>query len=266
MELFGKPNQERNSKMKMIEDKVSFPNENGILKREDEYFILTQNGQHKKIRLHDYRQIYQIDGLYEYVLVELLAYQSHNILVNLLSNQLIKSNFSTNKLSVLELAAGVGLVGECLKAQGVASIIGIDSVEEAAEAVKRQRPNIYDRYYIEKLPYVTEKVQQELENFQFNCLVCASALTGGLPASAFAFAYNLINDGGWIVFNIREDLLDIQSNHNAGKMLAKMIEKSILSIQVKKTYQHRLSVNGNSLKEVALIGLKMANIPQNYLD
>jgi len=248
--------------MKKISYDVKLPLIDKNLTREEEYFMLIQNRQEQKIRIRDYSQVYNIPGLYEYVLVEQLKFNTHNVLSELLISEVNKSQSSADQLSVFELAAGVGLVGQCLQEQGVNSIVGIDLLEEAAAAAKRDRPNVYHRYYVEELPHVTEQVHQELENFKFNCLVCSSALTGGLPGSAFAFAYNLIADEGWIAFNIREDLLDSnQTNHSGGQMLANMIKEGILSIKVKQHYQHRMSVTGNPLNEVALVGLKMTNIP-----
>lgn len=192
----------------------------------------------------------------------MLKFNSHHVVSGRLIDEVTKSQSSAAELSVLELAAGVGLVGQALKEKGVKSIVGVDRIQEAAEAVKRERPDVYDHYYVEKFPHVTDRVHKALKNANFNSLVCASALTGGLPASAFAFAYNLIVDGGWIAFNLREDLLDPRSNHQSGKMLATIIKEGILSVKTKQYYQHRLSVNGNSLNEVALIGVKMSDIPQ----
>jgi len=248
--------------MNQITYDVKLPLIDKNLRREEEYFILVQNKQEQKIKVRDYSQVYKIPGLYEYVLVDKLKFNTHKVLSELLVSEVNKSQSSAAELSILELAAGVGLVGQCLKDKGIESIVGVDLIEEAAEAAKRDRPDVYRRYYVEELPYVTEQVHQELENSQFNCLVCSSALTGGLPRAAFAFAYNLITDGGWIAFNIREDLLDSnQANHSSGKMLANMIKEGILSIKVKQPYRHRMSVNGNSLHEVALVGLKMTSIP-----
>ncbi|NEO00624.1 MAG: hypothetical protein F6K50_35830 [Moorea sp. SIO3I7] len=244
---------------------VTFPNTDENLIRAEEYFILTENDQEQKLRIQDYKQTYKIPGLYEYVLVDLLKYNTHNIISDILINEVTKSQSLASELSVLDLAAGVGLLGQCLKDKGVTSIVGADVVIEAAEAAKRERPNVYNKYYVEEFPNVTNEVHNELENAKFNCLVCASALTGGLPASGFAFAYNLIVDGGWIAFNIKEDLLDTQSQHNGGKMLATIIKEGILSVKAKQSYQHRLSVNGNSLNELALIGVKISDIPQTMI-
>lgn len=252
--------------MHKISYDVKFPATNNKLKREDEYFIITQNEKDQYLRIHDYSKIYTISGLYEYVLVDVLKFKSHHVISTLLIDEVAKSQSSASELSVLELAAGVGLVGKSLQDKGVKSIVGVDLIKEAAEAVKRDRPDVYERYYVEEFPHVTEGIRKELENCQFNCLVCASALTGGLPGSAFAFAYNLITDGGWIAFNLRDDLIDTQSDHSSGRMIATLIKEGILKVKVKHSYQHRISVTGDPLEEVAFIGLKMGDIPLEILD
>lgn len=252
--------------MNKITYNVKLPIASHSLQREDEYFILVHNDREERLKVRDYVKIYKIPGLYEYVLVDVLKHTSHQVISQMLLEQTTKSQLSASELSVLELGAGVGLVGECLKNQGVKSIVGVDLVEEAAEAANRDRPNVYDRYYVEELPNVSVRVRQELEYSNFNCLVCASALTGGLPPAAFAFAYNLIADGGWIACNIREDLLDAnRTDRSSGKMLESMIKEGIFKIKVKHNYCHRLSVTGVPLYEVALIGLKMADIPKKMI-
>ncbi|NEO98486.1 MAG: hypothetical protein F6K58_07375 [Symploca sp. SIO2E9] len=252
--------------MNKVSYDVKFPITNNKLRREDEYFIIIQNEQEQRLRIQDYSKIYTIPGLYEYVLIDLLKLKSHEVISKLLIDEVVKSQSYAAELSILELAAGVGLVGKSLKDKGVKSIVGVDLIQEAAEAVKRDRPDAYDRYYVEKLPHVTEEIQKELENYKFNCLVCASALTGGLPGSAFAFAYNLISDGGWIAFNIRDNLINTQSNHNSGRMIATIIKEGILKVAIKESYQHRISVTGDPLQEIALIGLKMRNIPLEIIE
>ena len=220
--------------MNKITYNVKLPIASQNLQREDEYFILIHNDREQRLKVRDYAKIYKIPGLYEYVLVDVLKHTSHQVISELLLEQTTQSQLSGSELSVLELGSGVGLVGECLKNQGVKSIVGVDLVEEAAEAANRDRPNVYDRYYVEELPDVSDRVRQELEYSNFNCLVCASALTGGLPPAAFAFAYNLIADGGWIACNIREDLLDAnRTDPSSGKMLDSIIRACCINLKPK---------------------------------
>ena len=245
---------------------IKLPQTNQNLDREEEYFILTQDKQEQKLRVRDYQKLYKMPGLYEQLLVDVLQHNSHTIIADLLAKQADKLGVTTSSLSVFELASGVGLAGEKLKEKRVKSIVGVDLIEEAAEAAKRDRPYVYSQYYVATLPQVSNQMNQELINYQFNCLVCASALTGGLPANAFAFGYNLVANGSPVVFNIREDLLDNSpTNRSAGRMIAQMIKEGILKINFKRHFRHRLSVTGLELYDVALSGTKMADIPKEMI-
>ena len=48
-------------------------------------------------------------------------------------------------------------------------------------------------------------------------------------------------------------------------MIANIIKKGIFKVKVTRSYQHRISVTGNPLDEVALIGLKMGDIHREMI-
>ena len=51
--------------------------------------------------------------------------------------------------------------------------------------------------------------REELSSWRFNCMVSVAALGfGDIPVRVFAEAYNLVEDGGWVAFNIKETFLD----------------------------------------------------------
>ena len=41
----------------------------------EEYFFVTQNNQERRLKLHDYDEVYSIPGLYEYIAKEILKYK-----------------------------------------------------------------------------------------------------------------------------------------------------------------------------------------------
>ena len=53
---------------------------------------------------------------------------------------------SPSDLRVLDLGAGNGIVAERLTEAGVGHIVGVDLLEEAAQAAERDRPDAYDDY------------------------------------------------------------------------------------------------------------------------
>ena len=53
-----------------------------------------------------------------------------------------------SELRVLDLGAGNGMMGEVLKRDGVARLVGADIIPEARDATYRDRSEVYDDYYV----------------------------------------------------------------------------------------------------------------------
>lgn len=51
----------------------------------------------------------------------------------------------------LDIGAGNGMVGEHLSAMGAETIVGVDILSEAADALERDRPGLYDAYHVADL-------------------------------------------------------------------------------------------------------------------
>ena len=131
---------------------IEFPEcEGDVLSQDQEYCLVRIQGRTERIRLHDYHEIYRIPGLYECLFCKRLQYRSPEVVVSLLMGEVEKSSFRAHELSVLDIGAGNGLAGEWLRAKGVTSIVGMDIVPEALKAVRRDRPDVYDEYYVEDL-------------------------------------------------------------------------------------------------------------------
>ena len=241
---------------------VKLPDDIDEISQDEEYCFVSNNGDKKKIRFHDYHEIYKIPGLYEHIFYDRLKCISHKVVTTSLMEELENSQDTVNDLSVIELGAGNGLVGEALKEKGVDSIIGVDIIEEAKDAVNRDRPDVYNKYYIKDFCNLTEHSRNEFESENLNCLVCVAALGfSDIPPYAFANAFNLISDGGWIAFNIKADFIKDSDSTGFSKLINYIIEKGQLEVTTKHNYCHRLSVNGKPLEYVAIIGKKHANIP-----
>jgi 2-polyprenyl-3-methyl-5-hydroxy-6-metoxy-1,4-benzoquinol methylase len=159
---------------------IRFPeSETGIQSQDEEFCIREQDGQEKRIRFHDYHEIYKISGLYEYLFCEKLGHRSPEVITSLLIEQVNKSSIPIPDLSLFDVGAGNGIVGAVLKERGVKCIVGIDIVREAAEAAQRDRPGVYDQYYVEDLENLSEAARRNLESKRFNCLVSVGALGFG---------------------------------------------------------------------------------------
>jgi hypothetical protein len=104
-------------------------------------------------------------------------------------------------------------------------------------------------------------VREKLESCRFNCLVTVDALGfGDIPPEAFAEAYNLIEDGGWLALNIKEDFLEHPEDIGFAGLIRRMVGDGTLELSARRRYIHRLSVAGEPIYYVALVARKRADL------
>ncbi len=246
---------------------VRLPADVDGLKLDEEYFYVEYQGQEQKIGIHEYEKIYRIPGLYEYIVSGILKCRSPAVISALLVEQILASGSRPSDLSVLDLGAGVGQVGKILARKGVRSIVGLDITAQAAIAARRDYPGIYAKYFVGDVSNLTTAVRKELEARRFNCLVCVGSLAcGHVSADVFARAFNLIDTGGWIAFNILKEFFSGQVSSEFSDLIYRMGQSNILDIKVIHEYRHRYRMNGTPVDNVAVIGTKAADIKETDLN
>ena len=230
------------------------------------YFYLQGSGGHRKIRFHDYDEIYQIDGLYEQIFYDRLKCTSPTKVATILEAAVKQSQDNFSELRVLDLGAGNGMVGEELKKHGVSRLVGVDIIEEAYEAAIRDRPGIYDAYYVEDFTNLDASKKEEIVSWQFDCMVTVAALGfGDIPTAAFIEAFNIIKSEGWVAFNIKETFFDIRDDSGFSKMIRELIFSKYIDIYYIERYRHRLSIEGEPLYYFAIAGRKNSDVPAEFL-
>jgi SAM-dependent methyltransferase len=227
---------------------------------------VTVDGQTQEIRFHDYDRIYAIPGLYEFLFYERLRCCSPEVVCSLLAEELDSDDLAPGDLRVLDLGAGNGMVGEELADMGAGSMVGIDLLPEAAAAAERDRPGIYAAYHVCDLTELSDELRQELRARRFNALVTVAALGfGDIPPLAFAEAFNLVADGGFVAFNIKEHFLDDGEPTGFSRLIARLLELGIVEQRAEKVYCHRLATNGDELNYVAIVGVKRSDVPAKLI-
>jgi hypothetical protein len=158
---------------------------------------------------------------------------------------------------VLDFGAGNGIVGARLQeAVETESIVGVDIIEEAKNAVQRDRPDIYDDYHVLNLSEMDEGAKHKLDRWNFNALVTVAALGfGDIPTQAFVNAFNLIENDSWVVFNIKDRFFSEDDETGYNRILQQMVGNS-LNVVKKHHYCHRLSMAGEPLHYYAIVGRK----------
>ncbi len=230
--------------------------------QDEEWCEVRVNGEARRIRFHDYADIFALPGLYEQIFYDELQCDSPRTVAKLLCDQLDATGRDRSDLRVFDVGAGNGMVGEQLQSLGVPCIVGVDIIEAAAEATQRDRPGVYADYLVLDLTDIPADARRELESQRFSCLTTVAALGfGDIPPEAFAAAYNLIEPGGLIAFNIKEDFISDGDGSGFSKLVRRALEDGTMEIGAQRRYRHRLSVDGEPLHYVATVGEKRRDLP-----
>ncbi len=224
--------------------------------QDEEWIIVKRGNRQEKIRLHDYDDIYKIPGLYEQVFCQRLKCNSHRVVCDLLE----EARGDMTDCRALDFGAGNGMVGEEIAKRGGDLVVGVDILSEAKEATERDRTGIYDKYYVMDLDDPDDKDIEKLKQYDFNTLISVAALGfDDIPPKAFLNAFNLIQNDGWIAFNIKDRFLSNNDDTGYKDIIAGICEDN-LAILRKKRYCHRLSLSGKELNYIAIIGRKIKNV------
>ena len=248
--------------------RIQFPRTESLDNDQDEsYFYLHGASKKRKIRFHDYDEIYQVPGLYEQLFYDRLKCTSPSKVASILESAIKQSADNFTELRVLDLGAGNGMMGEELKKHGISRLIGIDIIPEAYDAVIRDRPGIYDAYYVENFCKLSKEKKEEIESWQCDCMVTVAALGfGDIPTKAFINAFNIISNEGWVAFNIKDTFLDLNDKTGFSTLIRELIFSKYLDVYHIERYRHRLSINGRPLYYFAVVARKNADISPEFLD
>jgi predicted TPR repeat methyltransferase len=191
---------------------------------------------------------------------------SHKKVCEILRTTVEQSCLSLPELRVLELAAGNGMVGEILKDLGISRVVGVDILTEAAEACERDRPGVYDEYYVTDIVRLSDDQRRDIESWSLDCLITVAALGYSIPPEAFFQAFNLLKADGWVAFNIKESFLHASDTSGFSTAVRRLIFSEYLEVYHLERYRHRFSIEGEPLYYYAIAGRKKADIPASFLN
>jgi predicted TPR repeat methyltransferase len=227
------------------------------LSQDEEWCEVALDGGWKRLRFHDYGEIYSIPGLYEHLFYERLRCQSPTVVADLLASAVEGAGEDPAELGVLDLGAGNGLVGEALRDRGFDDVVGVDISPEAGEAVERDRPGVYADYHVCDLLDPPEGVRRELERSSFGAMTSVAALGfGDVPPEVFGAALELVEQGGWVAFTIKQDFLEDADESGFAALIAGLLASGRIEEHSRRRYRHRLDIHGEPLHYVAIAGRK----------
>lgn len=247
--------------------RIQFPKRNSTDLQQDEAFFILQTAESpRRIRFHDYQEIYKEPGLYEQVFYERLKCASPEKVATILEAAVEQTSAQFSELRILDLGAGNGMMGEELKRRGASRLVGMDIIAEAYDAAIRDRPGIYDAYYVQDIASLNAEQRSEIESWGLDCMVTVAALGfGDIPVSAFISAFNIIKREGWVAFNIKETFFDRGDNSGFSRMIRELIFSKFMDVYHVERYRHRLSIDGEPLYYVAIVGRKNSNVTEAFL-
>jgi SAM-dependent methyltransferase len=250
-----------------LRHRIQFPKSEVSNLNQDEAWFYLQNGDDKtKIRFHDYDKIYQYPGLYEQIFYDRLKCCSPDKVATILKSSVGQTSSHFSELRILDFGAGNGMMAEELKKHGVSRMVGVDIIQEAYDATLRDRPGLYDAYYVEDFMSLSPEIEEDIASWELNCMVTVAALGfGDIPTKAFIKALNIIQSEGWVAFNIKETFLDHSDTSGFSRMIRELIFSKYLDVYHIERYRHRLSIEGEPLFYYAIACRKKADVPLEFL-
>lgn len=243
-------------------DTIRLPDVEAGVAQDEEWCEVTIEGHTRRIRFHDYGEIYDVPGLYEGLFYDRLECCSPARVVGLLREVLKDHDQRPENLRVLDLGAGNGMVGEELHALGVEHIIGVDILPEARSATHRDRPGIYADYVVADLTQLGPAHTARMQSANPNCLTGVATLGfGDTPPLAFATALNLLATPGWLAFNIKETFLNEKDDSGFSRLIRELTRTEVIRVEAYRRYRHRRSMSGEPLHYVAMVARKLKDAP-----
>ena len=109
-------------------------------------------------------------------------------------------------------------------------------------------------------------VEQSLKTIDFNCMTVVAALGfGDIPPDAFAEGYNLVNEQGWVAFNIKEDFVCEADQSGFCRLIGRLEDDGVLDIRERLRYRHRFCQDGTPIYYYAVVGRKQKDISAQML-
>lgn len=246
---------------------IRFPDGDRPLSQDQEWCEVQIDGTWRRIRLHDYNELYLVPGLYESVFYRTLKCNSPIRVVGLLQEVLADTTTRAEDLRVLDVGAGNGMVGYALHEADVRTVVGVDIIPEAKMAAERDNPWCYDEYHVLDLTEMPAEAEERIRSLRLNAMTCVAALGfGDIPAKAFLKAVDLLETPAHLAFNIKEDFVQEKDSTGFDKVIRSLARQEIIRIDAYRRYRHRFSSSNEPLHYIAMVATKQKDIPAGFFE
>ncbi|MEV7283052.1 methyltransferase domain-containing protein [Streptomyces sp. NPDC093252] len=222
-----------------------------------EYIALNDR---ETVHLHAYTRIYAVPGLYEYVVQQRLGCVSPQVAAEGFLRALDRLGLDPGSMTVLDIGAGTGLVGELLRNAGTGRVVGVDALPAAREAGLRDRPGVYAGYLVGDF-HDDRTLREALRPFAPGGLVAAGAF-GGTHATprALGNALAVLPPGAPVAFTVDERWLDPADADGFGAAVERMADDGSLVVLERTRFRHRVTTTGEPIHYQLVVGHVPADI------
>jgi SAM-dependent methyltransferase len=212
-------------------------------------------GDHEIIHLHDYARIYAVPGLYEHVVQERLQCCSPQVAAEGFLRAVARSRLKASSITVLDVGAGTGLVGELLLRGGVSRVVGVDALPAARTACMRDRPGVYADYLVGDLASRDSELRAALSDHGLGGLVSAGAFGGThAPPAALINALAVLAPGAPVALTIDERWMETSDPDGFGCEIDRLVDQGDLELAERTRFRHRLTTGGEPIFYELLVG------------
>ena len=211
------------------------------------------DGSVEELRLHEYERLYALPGVYEQIVSERLGCASPAKIASLLAAAVDDAGWARGDVRVIDVAAGNGISGEALTAEGLHPVFGTDIVPAAREAALRDRPRLYDEYLTLDLLALTAEQARRLRSLRANALTCVAPVgedASQVPPEAFLAAVSALTDDALVAYMH-------DPNHGVDDVITAGLWRERLGAEAtelaRERYLHRRTVNGGAFEMVGVV-------------
>jgi hypothetical protein len=211
------------------------------------------DGSVEELRLHEYERLYALPGVYEQIVQERLGCTSPAKIASLLAAAVDGAGWARADVRVIDVAAGNGISGESLAAEGLHPVFGTDIVPAAREAALRDRPRLYDEYLTLDLLALTAEQARRLRSLRANALTCVAPVGGNasqVPPAAFLEGVKALTDDALVAYMH-------DPNHGVDDVITAELWRERLGAEAtelaRERYLHRQTVNGAPFEMVGVV-------------
>jgi SAM-dependent methyltransferase len=208
------------------------------------------------VHLHDYTRIYAAPGLYEYVVQERLQCRSPQVVAEGFLRTVARLGLEVSSMTVLDVGAGTGLVGELLRCGGVGRVVGLDPLRAGRAACARDRPGVYAGYLVGDLASRDSELSNALDEYALEGLVSAGAFGGThAPPAALASALAILPAGAPVALTIDERWIESSDPDGFGVAVEGLMDRGDLKVIERTRFRHRITTTGEPIFYELLLGM-----------